>query len=48
MKSGADVIHHQSSRKSQETEKKHKIQYELIDPKKRKVVKKSYADNFLR
>ncbi len=28
--------------------KKHKIQYELIDPKKRKVVKKSYADNFLR
>ena len=28
--------------------KKHKIQYELIDPKKRKVVKKSYADNFLK
>ena len=28
--------------------KKKKIDYELIDPKKRKTVKKSYADNFLR
>ena len=27
--------------------KKKKIDYELIKPKKRKVVKKSYADNFL-
>ena len=27
--------------------KKKKIEYELIEPKKRKVVKKSYADNFL-
>ncbi len=27
--------------------KKMKIEYELIEPKKRKVVKKSYADNFL-
>ena len=27
--------------------KKKKIDYEVIDPKKRKVVKKSYADNFL-
>ena len=27
--------------------KKKKINYELIEPKKRKVVKKSYADNFL-
>ena len=26
--------------------KKNKIEYELIEPKKRKVVKKSYADNF--
>ncbi|MDA9753170.1 ETC complex I subunit [Candidatus Pelagibacter sp.] len=28
--------------------KKKKIDYELIEPKKRKIVKKSYADNFLR
>ena len=28
--------------------KKNKIEYELIEPKKRKVVKKSYADNFLK
>ena len=28
--------------------KKMKIDYELIEPKKRKIVKKSYADNFLR
>ncbi len=28
--------------------KKKKITYELIEPKKRKIVKKSYADNFLR
>ena len=28
--------------------KKKKIDYELIEPKKRKTVKKSYADNFLR
>ena len=27
--------------------KKRKIDFELIEPKKRKVVKKSYADNFL-
>tara|TARA_B100001250_G_C19330307_1_gene584372 strand:- start:324 stop:605 length:282 start_codon:yes stop_codon:yes gene_type:complete len=27
--------------------KKKKIDYEVIEPKKRKVVKKSYADNFL-
>ena len=27
--------------------KKRKINFELIEPKKRKVVKKSYADNFL-
>ena len=26
--------------------KKNKIEYELIEPKKRKVVKKAYADNF--
>ena len=26
--------------------KKNKINYELIEPKKRKIVKKSYADNF--
>ena len=27
--------------------KKMKIDYEIIEPKKRKIVKKSYADNFL-
>ena len=27
--------------------KKYKINFELIEPKKRKTVKKSYADNFL-
>ena len=26
--------------------KKNKINYELIEPKKRKIVKKSYSDNF--
>ena len=28
--------------------KKKKIDFEIIDPRKRKIVKKSYADNFLR
>ncbi len=28
--------------------KKRKIDYDLIEPKKRKTVKKSYADNFLK
>ena len=28
--------------------KKKKIDYEIIEPKKRKTTKKSYADNFLR
>ena len=28
--------------------KKIKIEYEIIEPKKRKIVKKSYADNFLK
>ena len=27
--------------------KKKKIEYEIIEPKKRKTIKKSYADNFL-
>ena len=27
--------------------KKKKIDYEIIEPKKRKIIKKSYADNFL-
>ena len=27
--------------------KKRKINFEIIEPKKRKIVKKSYADNFL-
>ena len=28
--------------------KKMKISYEIIEPRKKKIVKKSYADNFLR
>ncbi len=28
--------------------KKNKINFQLIEPKKRKVIKKSYADNFLK
>ena len=28
--------------------KKNKIEYEIIEPRKRKTVKKSYADNFLK
>ena len=28
--------------------KKNKIDYEIIEPQKRKVIKKSYADNFLK
>jgi len=28
--------------------KKKKINFELIEPKKRKIIKKSYADNFLK
>ena len=28
--------------------KKKKIDYEIIEPKKRKTIKKSYADNFLK
>ena len=28
--------------------KKNKINFKLIDPKKRKIIKKSYADNFLK
>jgi NADH dehydrogenase (ubiquinone) Fe-S protein 4 len=29
-------------------QKKNKIDFEVIEPNKRKVVKKSYADNFLK
>ena len=28
--------------------KKNKIKYELIEPKERKIVKKSYSDNFIK
>ena len=28
--------------------KKKKIDYEIIEPKKRKIIKKSYSDNFLK
>ena len=33
--------------KAIEYAKKKKIDFEIIEPKKRKIVKKSYADNFL-
>ena len=29
-------------------QKKNKINYEIIEPKERKIIKKSYADNFLK
>ena len=35
-----------SKEKAIEYAKKNKIDYEVIDPKSRKVIKKSYADNF--
>ena len=28
--------------------KKNKIEYELIEPQKRKILKKSYSDNFIK
>ena len=28
--------------------KKHKLEYELIEPKKKKITKKSYSDNFIK
>ena len=34
--------------KAIEYEKKNKIDYEIIEPQKRKITKKSYADNFLK
>ena len=32
--------------KAIEYAKKYKIEFELVEPKKRKIIKKSYADNF--
>ena len=37
-----------SKEKAIQYAEKMKINYEIIEPKKRKVVKKSYADNFFR
>ncbi len=34
--------------KAIEYAKKNKIEFELIEPKKRKIVKKTYADNFIK
>ena len=34
--------------KAIEYAKKNKIQFELIEPKERKIVKKSYSDNFIK
>ncbi len=36
-----------SKEKAIDYAKKRKIDFELIEPKKRKILKKSYADNFL-
>ena len=36
-----------SKEKAIEYAEKKKIDYEIIEPKKRKIIKKSYADNFL-
>ena len=37
-----------SMEKAIEYAKKNKIEYEIIDEKKRKIIKKSYSDNFTR
>ena len=37
-----------SKEQALEYAKKNKIELEIIEPKKRKIVKKSYADNFLK
>ena len=37
-----------SKEKAIEYAEKKKIDYEIIEPKKRKIIKKSYSDNFLR
>ena len=37
-----------SKDKAIEYAKKNKIEYEIIDEKKRKIIKKSYSDNFLK
>ena len=37
-----------SKEKAIEYAKKNKIEFELIEPKKRKIVKKSYSDNFIK
>jgi len=37
-----------SKEKAIEYAKKNKIEFELIEPKQRKIVKKSYSDNFIK
>ena len=37
-----------SKEKAIQYAKKNKIEFELIEPKKRKIVKKSYSDNFIK
>ncbi len=39
-------IEFSSKKKAIEYAKKNKIEFELIEPKERKIVKKSYSDNF--
>ena len=42
---GEVKIEFSTKEKAIEYAKKNKIEFELIEPKKRKIVKKSYADN---
>ena len=42
------VLQFSSKELAVEYAKKNKIDFELIEPKQRKIVKKSYADNFIK
>ena len=45
---GEVVLEFSTKNKAIEYAKTNNIDYDLIEPKKRKVVKKSYADNFIK
>ena len=42
------ILEFSSKEKAIEYAKKKKINFDIIEPKKRKITKKSYADNFLK
>ena len=42
------ILEFSSKEKAIEYAKKKKINFDIIEPKKRKIIKKSYADNFLK